>query len=275
MAARRPVSAGLFPVHLEPEPRSSAATCCRCCRCCRCSARRRLSPRCSSLRYIRLAPQRRNAVIVALTLLAIGPPAYSSIAFNANAAKVWTTEQAYQWILRSIPKGSKVTLESRQILLPDRLPADLPDAIAAEPAGALRRERRRVPGRLVPVYGPYFDAAKAGRRSIRRNTREYLQHLQPDRRDRALHALGGPSRPGAAHPQDQAGGLLTAESRKPGAGSRKPEAGSRKPGAGSREPGARSREPEAGSREPEAGSREPGAGSREPGAGSRKPDAGS
>jgi 4-amino-4-deoxy-L-arabinose transferase-like glycosyltransferase len=59
----------------------------------------------------------RNLVIVALTLAAIAPPAYNAIRFDANEAKVWTTEQAYLWILREVPAGSKVTMESRQILL--------------------------------------------------------------------------------------------------------------------------------------------------------------
>lgn len=60
----------------------------------------------------------RNVAIVALTIVAIGPPAYTSIGFNANAAKVWTTEQAYAWLMKEVPAGSKITMESRQILLP-------------------------------------------------------------------------------------------------------------------------------------------------------------
>ena len=31
---------------------------------------------------------------------------------------MWTTQQAYDWIMREVPRGSKVTMESRQILLP-------------------------------------------------------------------------------------------------------------------------------------------------------------
>lgn len=67
---------------------------------------------------LRITQPVRNAIMVALMLVAIAPPAYTSISFNAAAAKVWTTEQAYEWMLREIPAGSKVTLESRQILLP-------------------------------------------------------------------------------------------------------------------------------------------------------------
>jgi hypothetical protein len=65
-----------------------------------------------------VAPAARNAVIVALAALAIAPPAYTSIQFNASVAKVWTTEQAYTWLMKEVPAGTKITLESRQILLP-------------------------------------------------------------------------------------------------------------------------------------------------------------
>jgi 4-amino-4-deoxy-L-arabinose transferase-like glycosyltransferase len=61
----------------------------------------------------------RNLATVALTLTAIVPPAYSAIQYDANAAKVWTTEQAYHWIQREIPAGSHIRLEgSLAIKLP-------------------------------------------------------------------------------------------------------------------------------------------------------------
>lgn len=70
------------------------------------------------MRHARLPQGAKNAATLLLALIAIAPPAYTAIGFNANAAKVWTTEQAYNWIIREIPPGSKVTMESRQILLP-------------------------------------------------------------------------------------------------------------------------------------------------------------
>ena len=73
------------------------------------------------LRHMAIAPVFRSAVIVVLTLVAIGPPAYTSIRFNANTAKVWTTEQAYTWVMKEVPAGAKITLESRQILLPPQI----------------------------------------------------------------------------------------------------------------------------------------------------------
>jgi 4-amino-4-deoxy-L-arabinose transferase-like glycosyltransferase len=61
----------------------------------------------------------RSLVTVGLTLIAIAPPAYTSITYDANAAKVWTTEQAYDWIRRELPIGTSIRLEgSLAIKLP-------------------------------------------------------------------------------------------------------------------------------------------------------------
>ena len=73
------------------------------------------------LRHMPIAPSLRRVAVVALTLVAIGPPAYTSIRFNVNVAKVWTTEQAYTWVMEQVPAGAKITLESRQILLPQEI----------------------------------------------------------------------------------------------------------------------------------------------------------
>lgn len=71
------------------------------------------------LRQIDVRRPVRSLVTVALTLIAIAPPAYTSISYDANAAKVWTTEQAYEWIRRELPAGTSIRLEgSLAIKLP-------------------------------------------------------------------------------------------------------------------------------------------------------------
>ena len=71
------------------------------------------------MRQIELRRPVRNVVTVALTLAAIAPPAYSAISYDANAAKVWTTEQAYHWIRQQLPPGTSIRLEgSLAIKLP-------------------------------------------------------------------------------------------------------------------------------------------------------------
>lgn len=71
------------------------------------------------MRHQELRRPVRNLVTIALTLTAVIPPAYSAIAYDADAAKEWTTEQAYRWIRREVPAGSHIRLEgSLAIKLP-------------------------------------------------------------------------------------------------------------------------------------------------------------
>ena len=71
------------------------------------------------MRRVELRRPVRNLVTVALTLAAIVPPAYSAIEYDANAAKEWTTKQAYHWIRQKVPAGAHLRLEgSLAIKLP-------------------------------------------------------------------------------------------------------------------------------------------------------------
>jgi len=53
----------------------------------------------------------RHAVTIALTVIAIAPPAYSAINYNADAAKTWTQRLAYEWICRELPHGTSIRIE--------------------------------------------------------------------------------------------------------------------------------------------------------------------
>jgi len=61
----------------------------------------------------------RDAATLALTVIAIVPPAYASINYDAGAAKAWTQRLAYDWIHRQLPAGSTIRLEGS---LTPRLP---------------------------------------------------------------------------------------------------------------------------------------------------------
>jgi 4-amino-4-deoxy-L-arabinose transferase-like glycosyltransferase len=65
----------------------------------------------------------RNLATIILTIVAIAPPAYTAIRFDANAAKVWTTELAYDWVRRELPPGTVVWSETRAFLLPPAIKA--------------------------------------------------------------------------------------------------------------------------------------------------------
>jgi hypothetical protein len=103
-----------------------------------------------------------NAVTVVLAVLAIAPPAYTSIAFDRSAAKVWTTEQAYDWILRSIPPGSTVTLESRQILLPATYKAAYVGQLRQHPYERYVAEGVEYLVASSQCYGAYMDVPSRG-----------------------------------------------------------------------------------------------------------------
>lgn len=126
------------------------------------------------LRDARLSRRARSAAIVLLTVLSVGPPGFTSIAFDANAARVWTTEQAYNWIVHTIPAGSKVTLESRQILLPPTYHATYLSQLR------LRSYERHVEDGTEYLvassqsYGLYFDAPNGGPQRFPKEHAEYL-----------------------------------------------------------------------------------------------------
>jgi 4-amino-4-deoxy-L-arabinose transferase-like glycosyltransferase len=108
---------------------------------------------------MRLSPRVRNLATVALTLVAIAPPAYSAIGYNANAAKTWTNELAYDWILRELPAGTSIRLEGSLAI---KLPVSYKTSYAKE----LRFDRvdfYTATGIQYLVassqcYGPYLDA---------------------------------------------------------------------------------------------------------------------
>jgi 4-amino-4-deoxy-L-arabinose transferase-like glycosyltransferase len=66
----------------------------------------------------RVSPYLRHAGLVALLLVSMVPAAYTSVSFDARAARVWTTEQTYHWIMDNVPKGAHVVIETRVIVLP-------------------------------------------------------------------------------------------------------------------------------------------------------------
>jgi hypothetical protein len=63
------------------------------------------------MRRTGLPAQVRHALTIALTLVAVGPPAYTAINYDADAAKTWTQELAYNWIRQNLPAGASIRLE--------------------------------------------------------------------------------------------------------------------------------------------------------------------
>jgi 4-amino-4-deoxy-L-arabinose transferase-like glycosyltransferase len=112
-----------------------------------------------AVRHLSVPLQARNAVTVVLTLFVIVPPAYTAIRFNANESKAETREQAYWWILGTIPKGSAIRIEGSVTL-------HLPPTYKTTYAKQLRRDggvdyyKANGIKYLVAssqVYGPYLE----------------------------------------------------------------------------------------------------------------------
>src|SRR4029079_6940876 len=76
------------------------------------------------LRQWQLPQAARNGVTVLLTIVTIAPPAYTSIRFDANSAKVWTTKLVYEWTNTQLPPRTVVWRETRDVLLPRTLKAE-------------------------------------------------------------------------------------------------------------------------------------------------------
>ena len=145
------------------------------------------------LRHTALPPPARQAAIAALFVLTLGPPAYTSVAFDATAAREWTTEQAYRWIIANVPKGSKVTLETRQLLLPDTYKTSYVPQLRLRPFEQLVAQGAEYLVASSQLYGPYVEVASGG---PQKHPQEYAEYMAIfDRTEEVARFT-----PSAAHP---------------------------------------------------------------------------
>ena len=71
----------------------------------------------SLLRRFDIPRAPRTALIAALTVAALLPPAVQAVRWNVTISRTRTVDQAYTWIVQHVPKGSKVAIETRELLL--------------------------------------------------------------------------------------------------------------------------------------------------------------
>jgi 4-amino-4-deoxy-L-arabinose transferase-like glycosyltransferase len=74
----------------------------------------------SLLRRYEIPRAPRTALIAALTIAALLPPAVKSVAYAREIGLVSTVEQAHSWVLTNIPKGSTVLVEAGALKLDDK-----------------------------------------------------------------------------------------------------------------------------------------------------------
>lgn len=71
----------------------------------------------SLLRRFDIPRAPRTALIAMLTVAAVLPPAIQAVGWNILVSRTRTIDQAYHWIVGNIPKGSKIAIETRELLL--------------------------------------------------------------------------------------------------------------------------------------------------------------
>ena len=115
----------------------------------------------SLLRRYEIPRAPRTALIAALTIAALLPPALMSIRWDRDAARISTVDLAYDWILANVPRQSVVAIESRGAAPAGQLP--VAERVAAAAAGLRRMARSEsgLSGRVVGVLQQLFpDAGK-------------------------------------------------------------------------------------------------------------------
>ena len=106
-----------------------------------------------------LAPRWRNLATIGLTVIAIAPPAYSAIRYDADAAKPWTQALAYDWIRRELPPGTHIRLEgSLAIKLPVAYKTSYVKQLRLDPVKVYKGSGIQYLVASSQCYGPYFEA---------------------------------------------------------------------------------------------------------------------
>jgi 4-amino-4-deoxy-L-arabinose transferase-like glycosyltransferase len=104
------------------------------------------------------ARSRRGALIVAAVLVgaAVAPGAVTAVQFDREIGRTWTSELAYQWILTHIPHGSRVVIESRNLLLPVGYDATNVPQLRQQSLDAYRAAGVSYLVASSQCYGPYL-----------------------------------------------------------------------------------------------------------------------
>ncbi len=99
----------------------------------------------------------RHGLTIALTIIAIGPPAYRSISYDADAAKTWTQALAYDWIRHNLPPGTAIRLEGSVTLrLPSLYKASYAKQLRMDPPDYAARGIQYLVA-SSQCYGPFLD----------------------------------------------------------------------------------------------------------------------
>ena len=111
----------------------------------------------AAMRRRQLQPRLRDAVTLVLTVIAIVPPAYTAVGYDADAAKVWTQGLAYDWIRGDLPQGATVRLEgSVTMRLPPAYHPSYAKQLRLDPPGYYSEQGVDYLVASSQVYGQFF-----------------------------------------------------------------------------------------------------------------------
>lgn len=112
----------------------------------------------SLLRRYEIPRAARTALIAALTIAALLPPALISITGDRDMAKESTIDQAYSWIVQNVPAGASIVLERRAMLLPSQYRATYVTQLRRKSYEELRSEGAQYLVANSEAFGPALVA---------------------------------------------------------------------------------------------------------------------
>ena len=126
----------------------------------------------SLLRRFDIPRTARTAIIAAITIAAVLPPAWQSLVFMRTLTRTSTVELAHAWMLDNIPKGSSIVIETQALLTGNAF------------------KSRNVPQLVQDYRAPqeYADYVEAGVEYIVASSQKYGDALQMPHKQPALYA---------------------------------------------------------------------------------------
>jgi 4-amino-4-deoxy-L-arabinose transferase-like glycosyltransferase len=105
----------------------------------------------------------RAALIVAPVLVAaaVVPGAVTASQFDREISRTWTSELAYHWILTNIPPGSRIVIESRNLVLPSGYAASNVPQLRQQSLDAYRAAGVNYLIASSQCYGPYLASPRS------------------------------------------------------------------------------------------------------------------
>jgi 4-amino-4-deoxy-L-arabinose transferase-like glycosyltransferase len=143
----------------------------------------------SFLRRFEIPRAARTALIAALTVVVILPPAIQAIGFNRLISRQSTVELTYSWILEHVPNGATVVVETGGLQLPVQYKSSNTPQLRGREFESYRDSGVEYLIASSQAYGPYFAAPHTF-------PREYAEYMKIFEQSRELVRFS----PSDAHP---------------------------------------------------------------------------